>query len=64
MTSAQNRNKGAYLHGSFGSGKSHFMAALSLLMAGHPRVRRAGRDRRALGRSCLPAAADAPMANV
>jgi hypothetical protein len=39
VTSPQNRNKGAYLHGSFGSGKSHFMAVLSLLMAGHPKAR-------------------------
>lgn len=28
------RSKGAYLHGSFGSGKSHFMAMLSLLLRG------------------------------
>lgn len=26
---------GAYLHGSFGSGKSHFMAVLSLILGGH-----------------------------
>src|SRR5262245_53239678 len=26
------RSKGAYVHGSFGSGKSHFMAMLSLLL--------------------------------
>jgi hypothetical protein len=30
------RSKATYLHGSFGSGKSHFMAMLSLLLAGHP----------------------------
>ncbi len=29
------RSQAAYLHGSFGSGKSHFMAMLSLLLAGH-----------------------------
>src|SRR3546814_18201832 len=29
-------SKGSYLHGSFGSGKSHFMAVLSLLLAGPP----------------------------
>jgi hypothetical protein len=29
------RSKATYLHGSFGSGKSHFMAMLSLLLAGH-----------------------------
>ncbi len=29
------RSQAAYLHGSFGSGKSHFMALLSLLLAGH-----------------------------
>ena len=28
------RSKGTYLHGSFGSGKSHFMAMLSLLLRG------------------------------
>jgi hypothetical protein len=29
------RGQAAYLHGSFGSGKSHFMAMLSLLSSGH-----------------------------
>lgn len=29
------RSRGAYLHGSFGSGKSHFMAVLHLLLQGH-----------------------------
>lgn len=32
-------SKGAYLHGSFGSGKSHFMAILSLLLRGDPSAR-------------------------
>ncbi len=32
-------SKGAYLHGSFGSGKSHFMAVLLLLLQGDPRAR-------------------------
>ena len=32
-------SKGAYLHGSFGSGKSHFMAVLLLLLEGNPRAR-------------------------
>ena len=32
-------SKGAYLHGSFGSGKSHFMAVLTLLLQGNPRAR-------------------------
>jgi len=31
---ADGRSLGAYLHGSFGSGKSHFMAVLSLLLRG------------------------------
>ncbi len=35
----QNRQKGAYLHGSFGSGKSHFMAVLNLLLQGNPQAR-------------------------
>ena len=30
-------SKAAYLHGSFGSGKSHFMAVLHLLLQGNPR---------------------------
>ncbi len=30
------RSIGSYIHGSFGSGKSHFMAALSLTLAGDP----------------------------
>lgn len=32
-------SKAAYLHGSFGSGKSHFMAVLNLLLAGNVRAR-------------------------
>ena len=32
-------DKGAYLHGSFGAGKSHFMAMLHLLVEGDPRAR-------------------------
>jgi hypothetical protein len=32
-------SKASYLHGSFGSGKSHFMAVLSLLLQGHPAAR-------------------------
>ena len=32
-------SKGAYLHGSFGSGKSHFMAVLLLLLRNHPGAR-------------------------
>lgn len=35
----QNRQKGAYLHGSFGSGKSHFMAVLHLLLQGNSEAR-------------------------
>ncbi|TVR43180.1 MAG: phage resistance protein, partial [Planctomycetota bacterium] len=36
---ARPKSKATYLHGSFGSGKSHFMAILSLLLAGHETVR-------------------------
>jgi predicted ATPase len=32
-------SKGTYLHGSFGSGKSHFMAVLTLLLQRHPEAR-------------------------
>lgn len=32
-------SKAAYLHGSFGSGKSHFMAVLTLLLTGNARAR-------------------------
>ncbi len=32
-------SKAAYLHGSFGSGKSHFMAVLNLILAGHTQAR-------------------------
>ncbi len=32
-------SKGAYLHGSFGSGKSHFMAVLLLLLENNPQAR-------------------------
>ncbi len=35
-------SKAVYLNGSFGSGKSHFMAVLSLLLAGNPRARSIG----------------------
>jgi hypothetical protein len=34
-----NTSKGAYLHGSFGSGKSHFMAVLTLLLQNNPDAR-------------------------
>jgi hypothetical protein len=34
-----NSSKAAYLHGSFGSGKSHFMAVLHLLLRHDPRAR-------------------------
>lgn len=34
-----NSSKGAYLHGSFGSGKSHFMAVLTLLLQSNPEAR-------------------------
>lgn len=34
-----NSSKGAYLHGSFGSGKSHFMAVLTLLLQSNPAAR-------------------------
>ncbi|WP_086574965.1 BREX-2 system ATPase PglY, partial [Streptomyces alboverticillatus] len=33
------RSKAAYLHGSFGSGKSHFMAVLHALLSGSPAAR-------------------------
>lgn len=34
------KSKAAYLHGSFGAGKSHFMAVLNLLLGGHREARR------------------------
>jgi hypothetical protein len=39
VAASQNRNKGAYLHGSFGSGRSHFMAVLHLLLQGNTAAR-------------------------
>jgi hypothetical protein len=36
---ADRSSYGAYLHGSFGSGKSHFMAVLHLILTGHPVAR-------------------------
>jgi hypothetical protein len=33
------KSKAAYLHGSFGTGKSHFMAILNLLLEHHPAVK-------------------------
>ncbi|MBR9910596.1 MAG: cell division protein ZapE [Gammaproteobacteria bacterium] len=39
VVGSQNRQKGAYLHGSFGSGKSHFMAVLHLLLQGNSQAR-------------------------
>ena len=36
-------SKGAYLHGSFGSGKSHFMAVLNLMLANHPAIQKFAR---------------------
>jgi len=34
-----NSSKACYLHGSFGSGKSHFMAVLHLILTGHASAR-------------------------
>lgn len=34
-----NRSKGAFVHGSFGSGKSHFMAMMHLVLTGDPAAR-------------------------
>lgn len=34
----EQQNVAAYLHGSFGSGKSHYMAVLSLMLGNHPDV--------------------------
>src|SRR3954462_5975326 len=36
---ARRTSKATYLHGSFGSGKSHFMAGLHLILAGNPQAR-------------------------
>jgi len=36
---SQPESRGAFLHGSFGSGKSHFMAILGLLLEGYPPAR-------------------------
>lgn len=36
---ASNESRAAYLHGSFGSGKSHFMAVLHLLLSGNHHAR-------------------------
>jgi hypothetical protein len=36
---ASGSSKAAYLHGSFGSGKSHFMAVLNLVLAGNTQAR-------------------------
>jgi hypothetical protein len=35
-----NSSKASYLHGSFGSGKSHFMAILSLILDGNPTAKK------------------------
>lgn len=42
-------SRATYLHGSFGSGKSHFMAVLHLLMNGHPAARSIGSLQTVLG---------------
>ena len=39
IRSASNTSKASYLHGSFGSGKSHFMAVLHLILQGEPAAR-------------------------
>src|SRR5436309_6332143 len=36
---ARRTSKATYLHGSFGSGKSHFMAVLHLILSGNPQAR-------------------------
>jgi hypothetical protein len=58
------RSQASYLHGSFGTGKSHFMALLSLLLAGNPRRLGDPRARRSAPRTSMglprPAAAATP----
>ena len=44
------KSRAAYLHGSFGSGKSHFMAVLHLLLNGHPAARGLPRLQEPLGK--------------
>lgn len=39
VASGRNLSRGVYLHGSFGTGKSHFMAVLHLLLQSHPGAR-------------------------
>ena len=46
-------SKACYLHGSFGAGKSHFMAVLHLMLRHNPAVR-ARDDARASRRACHP----------
>ncbi|WP_394159783.1 DUF6079 family protein [Galactobacter valiniphilus] len=36
---AQKTSKGTFIHGSFGAGKSHFMAVMHLLLTNHPEAR-------------------------
>lgn len=38
-TLSSGSSKGAFIHGSFGSGKSHYMAVMHLLLAGNPQAR-------------------------
>lgn len=42
QTLAGGKSKGAFVHGSFGSGKSHFMAVLNLLLTGNTSARALG----------------------
>ena len=46
-----NTSKGAYLHGSFGSGKSHFMAVLTLLLRDNTSARSIARLASAVAKS-------------
>lgn len=59
-TVADRQSKGAFIHGSFGSGKSHFMAVLHLLLSGNIEARKldrlgpiVDRHRDILGRNLL-----------
>ena len=57
---AQGASKGVFIHGSFGSGKSHFMAVLDLILRGSPEAKSLpglqatmGRHQKVLGRRFL-----------
>ena len=60
-TLAEGKAKGTFIHGSFGSGKSHFMAVLHLLLTGNVEARKLPERQRVVVHEAGPAQVAHPV---